>query len=134
MMKIFLNCNAGCVIRNSEKIKKEIRRLLRIYKPRNRELDSQVPSGSISITFCDDKYMKKLNSKYRGKNKTTDVLSFEFGDKDKIIGDIYISVPTAKKQAKEYNVSLMDEILRLANHGTLHVLGYTHKEMGVYGS
>ncbi len=90
-------------------------------------------SGSLGITFCDDQMMKILNTKYREKNTTTDVLSFEFGSSKEIMGDVYISIPTAKKQAREYNVSLKDEALRLAIHGTLHVLGYNHKEMGVYG-
>lgn len=94
---------------------------------------SQVPSGEVSITFCSDKFMKKLNYKYRGKNKSTDVLSFNLDDK-KILGDIYISIPDARKQAKEYNVQLEDELKRLAVHGILHVLGFCHKEMGVYGN
>ena len=89
--------------------------------------------GELSITFGDGRLLYKLNKKYRNKNKTTDVLSFNLGDAKKIMGDIYISIPRAKKQAKEYNVDLKDELIRLAAHGTLHVLGYTHKEMGEYG-
>ena len=95
-------------------------------------LKKEKAEGELSVTFCDDKLMKKLNKKYRGKDKTTDVLSFELGDKKKIMGDIYISVPQAIKQAKEYGVTLKDELGRLAIHGTLHVLGYTHKEMAGY--
>ena len=97
-----------------------------------RILKKEKAEGELSITFCDDKLMKKLNKKYRNKDKTTDVLSFEFGDKERVMGDIYISVPQAVKQAKEYGVTLKEELERLAIHGTLHVLGYTHKEMGRY--
>ena len=89
--------------------------------------------GEVSVTFCSDKFMKKLNYKYRGKNKSTDVLSFDLGDK-KLLGDVYISIPDARRQAKEYNVPLEEEIKRLAVHGILHVLGLSHKEMGVYGN
>jgi len=125
MMKIFLNYRSR--IRRSQipdgKIIKEIKKIMR----------ENEAEGELSITFCDDEFMRKLNKKYRNKNKTTDVLSFELGDKGKIVGDVYISVPTAKRQAKEYNTSLMDELAHLASHGTLHVLGYTHKEMGAYG-
>ena len=85
----------------------------------------------MGITFGDGALLRELNKKYRNKNKTTDVLSFNLGDKKNIMGDVYISVPAAKRQAKEYNISLKEELLRLAIHGTLHVLGYTHKEMGV---
>lgn len=84
--------------------------------------------GELSIALIDDKEMKSLNNKFRGKNKTTDVLSFEINEGG-ILGDIYISLPQAKRQAKAYNVPLRDELVRLAVHGTLHVLGYTHKEM-----
>ncbi len=130
-MKIYLNYRAQNArfqnVRSQipdKDVIKQVRKILKKDKAR----------GELSITFCDDKYMKKLNSHYRGKDKSTDVLSFEFGDKKKIVGDIYISLPTAKRQAKEYNVPLKEEILRLASHGTLHVLGYTHKEMGKYGN
>jgi len=125
MMKIFLN-NKGQKNSQEEKIageeiKKEILKVLKTHKT----------EGELSITFGDGELLRKINKKYRKKNKTTDVLSFNLGDEKKIMGDIYISIPAAKKQAKEYNVSLKDELLRLAEHGTLHVLGYTHKEMGL---
>jgi probable rRNA maturation factor len=84
--------------------------------------------GSLAINLINDDQMRKLNLKYRKKDKTTDVLSFEINESG-ILGDIYISLPAAKKQAKIYNVTLKDELVRLAVHGTLHVLGYTHKEM-----
>ncbi|KAF0135124.1 MAG: hypothetical protein FD145_262 [Candidatus Saganbacteria bacterium] len=89
-------------------------------------------SGKLGITFIDDKEMKKLNNKYRKKNKSTDVLSFEINDNG-VLGDVYISYPQAVKQAKAFSWSLKEEINRLALHGTLHVLGYTHKEMSKYG-
>jgi len=127
MMKIFLNWE-GSGIKPLDSIgsyiKKNVLGLLRKHKA----------DGELGITFCSDLYIKKLNGKYRKKEKPTDVLSFEFGDGKKLFGDIYISIPTAKRQAKEYNVTLKEEILRLAMHGTLHVLGYNHKEMGIYGN
>jgi len=85
--------------------------------------------GVLGITFTDGDMLRELNKRYRNKNKTTDVLSFNLGDEKNIMGDVYISIPAVKRQAKEYNVQVKDEALRLAVHGTLHVLGYTHKEM-----
>jgi len=116
-MKIEVN---GAVI--DPKIKKAI------IKNVSDTLHKDKAKGSLAINLINDNQMRKLNLKYRKKDKTTDVLSFEI-DEGGILGDIYISLPTAKKQAKMYNVTLKDELVRLAVHGTLHVLGYTHKEM-----
>lgn len=88
---------------------------------------------SIIINLIDDKLMRKLNRKYRGINKTTDVLSFEIGEGG-VLGEVYISHPKAKRQAKEYDCSVGEELSRLAGHGILHLLGYKHKEMGKYGA
>jgi len=78
-----------------------------------------------------DGTIRKLNKAYRGKDKATDVLSFEAPRMCKkangFLGDIIISVPTAKRNAKEQKVSLKQELIRLAVHGTLHLLGYDHE-------
>ncbi len=89
--------------------------------------------GELSITIAGDQLMKRLNRDYRGKNTTTDVLSFRINEGG-ILGDVYISYPRALKQARLYDCSLSEELKRLAAHGILHVLGYRHKEMGKYGS
>lgn len=87
----------------------------------------------LSIHFIGDKKMTALNKKYRGKNKTTDVLSFaqqegEFcGDKNDL-GDIFICIAQVKRQAKEYKISFEEELYRMTIHGILHVLGYDHME------
>lgn len=111
--------------------KKPVKLLLRIRKKVFGILKEHKAEGFISYTFSDGKLLYKLNKKFRGKNKTTDVLSFEFGEGGNILADVYISIPRAKDQAKKYNVSLENEIERLAMHGTLHVLGYSHREMEV---
>jgi probable rRNA maturation factor len=88
------------------------------------------PAATISIIFIDDREIKKLNKKFRGKNKATDVLSFNYDDEsgdDTVWGEIYISLETAKRQAREMGEALDDEILRLCCHGLLHLLGYDHK-------
>ncbi len=85
----------------------------------------------VNLIFIDDSYMKKLNHKFRGKNKTTDVLSFPFEldlNKDStFLGEVYISLEQARRQAKEYQVSFSDELKRLVAHGVLHLLGYDHQ-------
>ncbi len=88
----------------------------------------------ISITLTDDKTIKELNKKWRGKNKATDVLSFPLDELDtppgyryRLLGDVVISIPYALKQAKEIGFSPKEEVLRLLIHGILHLLGYDHE-------
>ena len=89
--------------------------------------------AELSILFVGDRKMKELNSAYRGKNKSTDVLSFEAGIPvqdsavNNILGDIVINIPRAESQAKEYGTTFYDELYRLLIHGTLHLVGYDHE-------
>ena len=92
----------------------------------------------VSLTFVDNKYIHKINKKYRHIDRPTDVISFAFLDAedsyDKILfspgpvvlGDIYISIEKAKEQASEYQHSLDRELCFLFVHGLLHLLGYDH--------
>ena len=83
----------------------------------------------LCITFVDDKEMRKLNLTYRGIKRTTDVLSFsQDGPDTQSLGDIVISVDTAKRHARFYKISLQREIVKLIIHGILHILGYDHKK------
>ena len=83
----------------------------------------QPKNVGISLVFVGDKRIKRLNKKYRGKNKTTDVLSFAYQEKE-FLGDIIISIPQAKKQAKTRSYPLKRELLELFVHGILHLVGY----------
>jgi probable rRNA maturation factor len=84
-------------------------------------------SREISLVFCSDATIRSLNACYRGIDRPTDVLSFSFSDPD-LLGEIYISLPTAIGQAKEYGTSLHEEITRLLVHGFFHLLGHDHKK------
>ena len=107
--------------------RKEIEKLV------NKILRSEGTSFSLDIIFVDDSFMKKINQKFTRRRKTTDVLSFgmkegkDMGVDYPSLGDIYISLDQAKRQAKEYRVSLKEETARLVVHGLLHLLGYDHK-------
>ncbi len=80
-----------------------------------------------SLIFIGDAKMKKLNRRFRGKAKTTDVLSFPIEANGKNLeGEIYISFPQAKRQALFFGNKPEEEILRLSAHGFLHLLGYDH--------
>ena len=71
----------------------------------------------LSIVLVGDAEIRKLNKKYRKKDKVTDVLAFDYGE-------IFICVPQAKRQAKELNHSLKEELAILLIHGLLHLAGY----------
>jgi len=91
----------------------------------------------ISLLFTDDKFIRLLNHKYRGINKSTDVLSFSLregsvkmpgSESDKLLGDIIISLETAQRQADNLNHSMEKELTVLLIHGLLHLTGYAHEE------
>ena len=81
----------------------------------------------MNVVFVNDTYIQALNKSYRKKDTPTDVLSFNYGGDSKLIGEIYISIDTAKRQAKEYKHTLQDELAKLFVHGVLHIHGYDHE-------
>jgi len=88
----------------------------------------------MSVLFCRDTFIAKLNKNYRDIDSATDVLSFEAGDEyidDQNItwytaGDIVISLDTLKVNAQEFAVTENEELKRLLIHGILHLNGYDH--------
>lgn len=86
-------------------------------------------AARISVAFVGDAAIADLNQRYLGHPEPTDVISFPLhGEGQPPAGDIYIGAEQAARQAEEAGVSLEEELLRLAIHGTLHVLGYDHPE------
>jgi probable rRNA maturation factor len=89
----------------------------------------------LSILLTGDAQIRTLNRTNRGKDKPTDVLSFPVSPNaqntaGRALGDIAISVDTARRQAAAYDAPLQSEIHRLLIHGILHVLGHDHHEAG----
>jgi probable rRNA maturation factor len=82
----------------------------------------------ISIIFVGEKRIKQLNKLYRKKDKTTDVLSFFYGNE----GEIFINVQQATKQAKENQISICDELIKLIIHGFAHIAGHDHEKDSEY--
>jgi probable rRNA maturation factor len=90
--------------------------------------------GQVTVLLTTDAAIRRLNRKFRGKNKATDVLSFPADlsfhgqpEKDRVAGDLAISVTTALRQAREQNHPLAIEIKILILHGLLHLAGYDHE-------
>jgi len=93
---------------------------------------SQTSGRFLTIAFVSDKKMRLFNKTFRGKDTTTDVLSFpfeaeEFEAGDNNLGDIFISLEQAKRQAEENNLTFEREIRQLILHGILHLCGFDHE-------
>jgi len=92
-----------------------------------------LPDAELSVLFVGDRAMRTLNRQYRGKDRTTDVLSFSLregrfnGVQPDMLGDIVISAPTARSQALAAGLTLQQELERLLVHGLLHLVGYDHE-------
>ncbi len=93
-------------------------------------------SADIGLSFVGDRRMRWLNHRFRGKNRSTDVLAFALREAripvlsrgvETVLGDIVISIPTALRQAKDGRRSLDEEIVALLIHGALHLCGYDHE-------
>ncbi len=86
--------------------------------------------AAISVTLVNDSAIQEINREQRGKDAPTDVLSFPLEPEpfaqERLLGDIVISIDTAKRQANDYDAPLQRELYRLLIHGLLHVLGHDH--------
>ena len=96
------------------------------------EVVDEVNDKEFSVAFVSDRRMKELNSFFRGRDLTTDVLSFphepdEFDTDTSNLGDIVISVEQAARQAEDNGFTLENEIKQLILHGLLHLCGYDHE-------
>ena len=83
--------------------------------------------AELSVVLCDDAYIRELNRQWRSKDAATDVLSFPQQAENGILGDLVLSLDTAKRQADERQHDLRTEIRILMLHGLLHLLGYDHE-------
>ncbi len=97
---------------------------------------NEIIRGDINVVFIGDKKMTELNTEYKKREGSTDVLSFDLSDEssDCMEGEVYVSLERAKKQALECNVPFQEEIIRLVTHGLLHLAGRTHKSEEDYSS
>ncbi len=105
--------------------------LLKIQKVFNQiAAVTKIKKGAVEVRIVGDREIKNLNFRYRGLNKTTDVLSFAWQE-EKIIqssslGQIYICYPQIVRQAKRFHVTTREEFVRMLAHGFLHIIGHDH--------
>jgi probable rRNA maturation factor len=92
------------------------------------QLTRRVARGrTITCMIANDTEVRRLNRQFRGKNQTTDVLSFPPANANGLAGDIAISIDRARVQAAERGHSLTDELRILMLHGALHLAGMDHE-------
>ena len=92
------------------------------------------PRATLSLVLADDRLVRALNRDYRESDKATDVLSFAFADPAALadpgarlfLGEIYLSVETARRQARAARRPYAREVAHLTLHGLLHLLGHDH--------
>jgi len=113
-------CRPGFRPPEKEAITRTVRRALRELRK----------SGQVSVLFTGDAEIRSLNRKFRGLDRPTDVLSFPWASSPgtgRYLGDIAISIPTARKYAMKVGWSLAEELRFLTLHGLLHLLGHDHE-------
>jgi probable rRNA maturation factor len=92
----------------------------------------QMEEAELSLVLTNDEQIHKLNATYRKKDKPTDVLAFaqqeaaHEGADETLLGDVIVSVPTARRQAKGAKHDVLAEVTMLVAHGLLHLLGWDH--------
>ena len=111
------------------------KRLLRLAQAMLKIIDE--PLADMSVSFVGDRRMRRLNHRFRHKDRSTDVLAFAFREAKaphtfKLVGahlgDVVIALPTAQRQANAARRPLEEELVALLIHGVLHLCGYDHEQ------
>lgn len=79
--------------------------------------------GDLSYLFCNDDKIIEVNRQYLQHDFYTDIITFDYSERDKISGDIFISLDTVKSNSKEFKTSFIEELHRVIIHGVLHLCG-----------
>mgnify|MGYP004500870131 len=80
--------------------------------------------GNINIIFCSDNYILDINVKYLGHDYFTDIITFDYCEKNILSGDLFISIDTVRANAEFYKTEFKNELNRVIVHGLLHLIGY----------
>jgi len=84
-------------------------------------------AGDITYIFCNDEYLGSMNEKYLKHSTLTDIITFDYSEKGKLSGDIFISIERVKENAESFNTTFSAELGRVMAHGVLHLSGYKDK-------
>ena len=86
--------------------------------------------GNLNYLFCDDNEILRVNKEFLNHDYFTDIITFDYSRKDKVSGDIFISLDTVKSNSRELKVTYESELLRVIAHGLLHLCGIDDKGPG----
>lgn len=128
-------------LNHTVKVSKKLRLWLELASQVAAEsLGKPIKSAQLNLLICGDQKIKTINREFRQKNKITDVLSFPAQENlrgmqavdwikkgELSLGDLVLSLPQAQRQAREFNITLEEEVVHLFFHGFLHLLGFDHE-------
>ena len=103
----------------------------RVQKTRLERMASRLLSregkgtGRVEVILSDNRLLRRLNRRFRGKDRPTDVLSFNFDQKG-FLGELYLSLERVSAQARTLGLSFQSEVWRMIVHGLFHLLGHVH--------
>ena len=83
--------------------------------------------GVINVVFCSDDFLLKINKEYLNHNYLTDIITFNFCEKNEISGDLFISIDRVKDFSKTNRLTFVNELHRVIVHGVLHLCGFNDK-------
>ena len=117
-MIYFNDLDSSCRIKNRKRVREWISSVI---------LSNGKKLGDIGVIICSDDYLLDLNNQYLDHNYYTDILTFDYTEKDVIGGDLFISYDRVKENAKQEGVLIQHELRRVMVHGVLHLLGLRDK-------
>ena len=83
--------------------------------------------GELNYIFCSDDYLLKMNQEHLNHDYFTDIITFDYCEKDVVSGDLFISIERTKENAKTFGTTQINELNRVIAHGLLHLLGFKDK-------
>ena len=83
--------------------------------------------GDVNYLFCDDEKIREINKYYLSHDFYTDIITFDYSEKNQILGDIVISLETVRSNSEKYDTTFEEELNRVIIHGILHLCGINDK-------
>ena len=83
--------------------------------------------GDLNVIFCSDEHLKEINIKYLNHDNYTDIITFDYSEKNLISGDLFISTDRIKENSSKNKVKFIVELYRVIIHGVLHLCGFNDK-------